>query len=148
MKSWLDATEACGGGDIPEAVADALHEVHQLSWRTSAVKIAVLISDAPPHGLDPPYNGRREGPFYYDIMWEAIMMARAQLFTPWMWIRYCSILWLFHGVGAHLWWPIYSFQPTSKTHWCNYWWGKRGIVSTTVFFRCPSWNTGKGRADW
>ena len=44
--------------------------------KKSAVKIAVLISDAPPHGLDPPYSGRREGPFYDDMMWEAIMMAR------------------------------------------------------------------------
>jgi len=25
---------------------------HNLSWRTNAVKIAILIADAPPHGLD------------------------------------------------------------------------------------------------
>jgi len=81
MKSWLDAAEARGGGDKPEAVADALHEAHMLSWRRTAVKIAVLISDAPPHGLDPPYNGRRDlslgsGPYTYDPIWEAIMIAR------------------------------------------------------------------------
>lgn len=41
------------GGDGPEAVAPALYAaVHNLSWRTNAVKIAVLIADAPPHGLD------------------------------------------------------------------------------------------------
>jgi hypothetical protein len=39
------------GGDTPEAVADALHAVLKLSWRPEAVKICVLISDAPPHGL-------------------------------------------------------------------------------------------------
>lgn len=31
----------------------ALHaSIHQLSWRKNAVKIAILIADAPPHGLD------------------------------------------------------------------------------------------------
>ncbi len=41
------------GGDCPEAIAPALHAaVHTLSWRTNAVKIALLIADAPPHGLD------------------------------------------------------------------------------------------------
>ncbi|CAF2902834.1 unnamed protein product [Rotaria sp. Silwood2] len=42
-----------GGGDAPEAVADALHEVLNLSWRPEATRICILISDAPPHGLDP-----------------------------------------------------------------------------------------------
>ncbi|XP_052237659.1 uncharacterized protein LOC127848971 [Dreissena polymorpha] len=51
MKSWLDASQASGGGDTQEAVADALHTWNSLSWRPNAVKIAVLISDAPPHGL-------------------------------------------------------------------------------------------------
>lgn len=51
MKSWLTACSARGGGDIPEAVADALYDVLNLSWRSDATKICVLISDAPPHGL-------------------------------------------------------------------------------------------------
>jgi hypothetical protein len=46
-----------GCGDKPEAVADGLHAVLKLSWRTESTKICVLISDAPPHGLDP--NGDR-----------------------------------------------------------------------------------------
>jgi hypothetical protein len=46
MQSYL-------GGDGPEAIAPALYAtVHTLSWRTNAVKIAILIADAPPHGLD------------------------------------------------------------------------------------------------
>lgn len=51
MKSWLTACSADGGGDTPEAVADALNDVLHLSWRSDATKICVLISDAPPHGL-------------------------------------------------------------------------------------------------
>lgn len=51
MKQWLDGCSAQGGGDCPEAVADALHDVLKLSWREEATKICVLISDAPPHGL-------------------------------------------------------------------------------------------------
>ncbi|XP_048735269.1 uncharacterized protein LOC125650791 [Ostrea edulis] len=53
MKKWLAACSASGGGDTPEAVADALHDVLKLTWRENATKICVLISDAPPHGLDP-----------------------------------------------------------------------------------------------
>lgn len=51
MKEWLSATSATGGGDTPEAVADALHDVLKLSWREQATKICVCVSDAPPHGL-------------------------------------------------------------------------------------------------
>lgn len=51
MKSWLTECSADGGGDPPEAVADALFDVLNLSWSTDATKICVLISDAPPHGL-------------------------------------------------------------------------------------------------
>jgi len=43
------------GGDPPEAIADALQAVLDLSWRNVAVKICVLIADAPPHGLG--YDG-------------------------------------------------------------------------------------------
>jgi len=39
------------GGDGPEAVADALNDLLTLSWRATATKICVFISDAPPHGL-------------------------------------------------------------------------------------------------
>ena len=51
MKGWLDYCSADGGGDTPEAVADALHDILKLSWRGDATKICVCISDAPPHGL-------------------------------------------------------------------------------------------------
>lgn len=61
MKSWLDSCSAQGGGDSPEAVADALHDVLKLSWRDEATKICVLISDAPPHGLSQSGDGFPEG---------------------------------------------------------------------------------------
>ncbi|CAF1291734.1 unnamed protein product [Adineta ricciae] len=51
MKGWLEQCSAQGGGDGPEAVADALHEAFSLPWRSDAAKICILISDAPPHGL-------------------------------------------------------------------------------------------------
>lgn len=51
MKGWLANSSACGGGDLPEAVADALQDLLKLSWRENATKIGVCVSDAPPHGL-------------------------------------------------------------------------------------------------
>src|SRR5579871_5211091 len=53
MKGWLGQCTANGGGDTSEAVADALHDALNLPWRSEAAKICILISDAPPHGLDP-----------------------------------------------------------------------------------------------
>lgn len=53
MKLWLDNARAKGGGDKPEAVAEAMFDTTKLSWRPDATKIAVMISDAPPHGLVP-----------------------------------------------------------------------------------------------
>lgn len=37
------------GGDGPEAVAAAMHEALTLDWRPQASRMAVLITDAPPH---------------------------------------------------------------------------------------------------
>ena len=52
MESWLSRTTAKGGGDQPEAVADALWDaVHFLSWRKRATKVCVMVCDSPPHGL-------------------------------------------------------------------------------------------------
>ncbi|CAF3601678.1 unnamed protein product [Rotaria sp. Silwood1] len=52
-KANIDLASASGGGDGPEAMTPALHAaVHTLTWRKNAVKIAILIADAPPHGLE------------------------------------------------------------------------------------------------
>lgn len=37
------------GGDGPEAVTAAMHEALTLDWRPQASRMAVLITDAPPH---------------------------------------------------------------------------------------------------
>eukprot|EP00118_Oscarella_pearsei_P021922 m.249626 g.249626 ORF g.249626 m.249626 type:complete len:1164 (+) comp40306_c0_seq20:82-3573(+) len=55
VKEAINSLSAGGGGDVPEAISDALHEVYCLNWdevdRPHAVRLAVLIGDAPPHGL-------------------------------------------------------------------------------------------------
>lgn len=52
MKQCLNECSASGGGDTPEAVADALHDCYKLEWREAATKIVILIADAPPHGVE------------------------------------------------------------------------------------------------
>ena len=80
MKAWLEQCRAEGGGDTPEAVADALHAVLKLSWRPEATKICILISDAPPHGLDPKNDGFPEGdPTGVDPMKTVREMADKQI---------------------------------------------------------------------
>jgi von Willebrand factor type A domain len=50
FQSALAQAQAAGGGDTPEALNEALHEtVHGLSWRREAVRLVVLVADAPPH---------------------------------------------------------------------------------------------------
>ncbi|KDN47001.1 hypothetical protein K437DRAFT_103248 [Tilletiaria anomala UBC 951] len=51
MKDNLKQLYASGGGDGPEAVTAAMKQAVQLPWRTHATKLAVLIADAPPHGI-------------------------------------------------------------------------------------------------
>ncbi|WP_076998593.1 VWA domain-containing protein [Variovorax sp. KK3] len=67
FQSVLDALQANGGGDYPEAMNEALNEtVHRLSWRgTDTTRMVVLLADAPPH-LD--YGG----PQYDDDMMAAL----------------------------------------------------------------------------
>ena len=62
MVSWLDAAEATGGGDEPEAVTDALRAaLRDLNWREDCSKICVLITDFRPHGLWPQYDNFKNG---------------------------------------------------------------------------------------
>ena len=54
MRRWLCDARAGGGGDYPEAVADAFRAaLRELTWRVDATKICVLITDSIPHGLSP-----------------------------------------------------------------------------------------------
>eukprot|EP00611_Tribonema_gayanum_P011893 TRINITY_DN2231_c0_g1_i3.p1 TRINITY_DN2231_c0_g1~~TRINITY_DN2231_c0_g1_i3.p1 ORF type:complete len:509 (-),score=180.07 TRINITY_DN2231_c0_g1_i3:426-1952(-) len=51
MRANVNTMSAAGGGDGPEAVCCGLHAALHMAWRPDAVKIVVLIADAPPHGL-------------------------------------------------------------------------------------------------
>lgn len=51
MKENLNSLFAAGGGDGPEAMTAALKAATDLDWRPSASKMAILITDAPPHGI-------------------------------------------------------------------------------------------------
>lgn len=70
----LGRVQAGGGGDMPEALNEALHEtVHRLSWRTQAARMVVLVADAPPH-LD--YGGPQ-----YDLDMQAALAKGIKLFA-------------------------------------------------------------------
>lgn len=52
VRAFINNLNASGGGDCPEAVCCGMHDcLKKLSWREDSVKIAILICDAPPHGL-------------------------------------------------------------------------------------------------
>lgn len=51
IKDHLKTLYATGGGDGPEAVTAAMRAVLDLQWRSTATRLAVLIADAPPHGI-------------------------------------------------------------------------------------------------
>ena len=49
---YVTKTQAFGGGDEPVSVCCGLNDCFEkLKWRNEAIKIAILIADAPPHGL-------------------------------------------------------------------------------------------------
>ncbi|WFD30916.1 hypothetical protein MSPP1_001940 [Malassezia sp. CBS 17886] len=51
MKENLNSLFAAGGGDGPEAMTAALKAATDLDWRRDAAKMAILVTDAPPHGI-------------------------------------------------------------------------------------------------
>ena len=74
FQGLLARVQAQGGGDTPEALNEALHEVvHGLSWRADAARMVVLVADAPPH-LD--YGGPQ-----YDTDMQAALAKGIKLFA-------------------------------------------------------------------
>lgn len=74
FQQMLARVHAAGGGDTPEALNEAFHEVvHGLSWRADAARLVVLVADAPPH-LD--YGGPQ-----YDIDMQAALAKGIKLFA-------------------------------------------------------------------
>lgn len=61
MRSNLAGLRATGGGDGPEAVTAALADALNIEWNEEAVKIVILITDAPPHGLGEHGDGFPDG---------------------------------------------------------------------------------------
>lgn len=61
-QATINRLRADGGGDGPEAVLDGvLAACQELAWRPHARRIAVLVGDAPPHGVGAPGDGFRDG---------------------------------------------------------------------------------------
>jgi Mg-chelatase subunit ChlD len=58
----IHGLSAAGGGDAPEAVLDGvLAACRELAWRPHARRIAVLVGDAPPHGVGAPGDSFSQG---------------------------------------------------------------------------------------
>jgi hypothetical protein len=50
MSDWIKSLKASGGNDVPEALLAALaHTVTDQQWRADSHRIAIIITDAPPH---------------------------------------------------------------------------------------------------
>lgn len=52
FKASLMDQSAQGGGDMPEAMQDAMAKGLEFDWREDAVKVNLLVADAPPHDPD------------------------------------------------------------------------------------------------
>ncbi|CAE6461205.1 unnamed protein product [Rhizoctonia solani] len=61
MASYLGSLTVGGGGDGPEAQCDALFDALHSPWNERATKVAVLVTDAPPHGLGESDDGFPDG---------------------------------------------------------------------------------------
>ena len=73
FRQVLGEVEAGGGGDTPEALDEALGEaVHGLAWRRDAVRLVVLVADAPAHA------DRHGGP-RYDVDMQAALAKGIKL---------------------------------------------------------------------
>ncbi|KAG2029888.1 hypothetical protein BDR03DRAFT_809913, partial [Suillus americanus] len=51
VKANIANLKADGGGDGPEAQCDAFACVLNAGWKDEATKVAILITDSPPHGI-------------------------------------------------------------------------------------------------
>jgi Mg-chelatase subunit ChlD len=49
FQSSLDRVDASGGGDTPEDLQAALQEAMKMSWNRGGVRLAFIVTDAPPH---------------------------------------------------------------------------------------------------
>jgi len=75
MQANLDRLTAAGGGDGPEAQTAALAAALDMEWTDDAVKMVVLITDAPPHGIGEDGDGFTKSPDQNDPLEIARQMA-------------------------------------------------------------------------
>ncbi|KAF8877944.1 hypothetical protein CPB84DRAFT_354003 [Gymnopilus junonius] len=75
MQKNLASLIASGGGDGPEAQTAALADALNLEWQENAIKMAILITDAPPHGIGENGDGFTESPDQNDPLDIARQMA-------------------------------------------------------------------------
>jgi hypothetical protein len=62
VQAAIDQLTPSGGGDGPEAVLDGLRAAaDELVWRPHAQRLAVLVGDAPPHGVGGQGDGFADG---------------------------------------------------------------------------------------
>jgi Mg-chelatase subunit ChlD len=54
MREQLAAQSSAGGGDLPEAMDEALARAVAQEWRPDAVRAILLVADAPPHDANVP----------------------------------------------------------------------------------------------
>jgi hypothetical protein len=52
VMKFIEDCKSYGGGDIPEAVADALALAAQTAWRPNSVRFVIHMLDSPPHGKE------------------------------------------------------------------------------------------------
>ncbi len=77
-KEFIDNSVASGGGDEPEAICCGFYDaVNKLTWSNDSVKVAILIADAPCHGLGVAGDGFQNGcPLKHDPIEIAHEMAQ------------------------------------------------------------------------
>lgn len=52
-RDFMAAIDAVGGGDVPEAVTQALRDAEsKIAWRPGAQRVVIVIGDAPPHARE------------------------------------------------------------------------------------------------
>ena len=62
MQRNLASLIASGGGDGPEAQTASLAAALNMEWAENSMKIVILITDSPPHGIGEPGDGFVESP--------------------------------------------------------------------------------------
>jgi hypothetical protein len=62
MQKNLAGLIATGGGDGPEAQTAALAAALNMDWAENAMKMVILITDSPPHGIGESGDGFSESP--------------------------------------------------------------------------------------